>query len=84
MERPTHRRSAIHTAEYQYMLRRLRLARRQAGLTQVQVAKALARPQSFVTKCELGERRIDPVDLQRFAKLYRKPVSFFLSKRRNT
>ncbi len=72
------RRSAVHTAEYKYLLRRLREARRQTGLTQVQVAKALARPQSFVTKCELGERRIDPVDLQRFAKLYRKPLSFFL------
>jgi len=65
-------------AEYQYLLKRLRDARRQAGLTQVQVAKALGRPQSFVTKCELGERRIDPVDLQRFAKLYRKPIWFFL------
>ena len=72
------RRSAVHTAEYQYLLKRLREARRQARLTQVQVAKALARPQSFVTKCELGERRIDPVDLQRFAKLYRKPLSYFL------
>jgi transcriptional regulator with XRE-family HTH domain len=70
--------SAVHTAEYQYLLKRLRAARRQAGLTQVQVAKALARPQSFVTKCELGERRIDPVDLQRFAKLYRKPLAYFL------
>ena len=54
------RRSAVHRAEYQYLLKRLRAARRQAGLTQVQVAKALGRPQSFVTKCELGERRIDP------------------------
>jgi len=78
MERAKRRRSAVHIAEYKYLLRRLREARRQAGLTQVQVAKALARPQSFVTKCELGERRIDPVDLQRFAKLYRKPLSFFL------
>jgi transcriptional regulator with XRE-family HTH domain len=77
------RRSAVHTAEYRYLLKRLREARRQARLTQVQVAKALARPQSFVTKCELGERRIDPVDLQRFAKLYRKPLSFFLPPRRD-
>jgi len=78
MEHGKRRRSAVHTADYQYLLRRLREARRQAGLTQVQVAKALARPQSFVTKCELGERRVDPVDLQRFAILYRKPLSFFL------
>jgi len=81
MEHAKRRRSAVHTTDYQYLLKRLREARRQAGLTQVQVAKALGRPQSFVTKCELGERRIDPVDLQRFAKLYRKPLSFFLPPR---
>ncbi len=77
------RRSAVHSTEYRYLLKRLREARRRAGLTQVEVAKALGRPQSFVTKCELGERRIDPVDLQRFAKLYRKPLSFFLPAKRD-
>ena len=82
MEHAKRRRSAVHTTDYRYLLKRLREARRQAGLTQVQVAKALGRPQSFVTKCELGERRIDPVDLQRFAKLYRKSLSFFLAPKR--
>lgn len=60
------------------MLQRLREARKRAGLTQVEVARALRRPQSYVTKCELGERRIDPVELQRFAKLYRTRLSYFL------
>jgi len=79
MEHRSHRRrSAVYGSEYRYLLKRLREARRQAGLTQVQVAKALSKTQSFVTKCELGERRIDPIDLQRFARLYRKPLTFFL------
>ncbi|MGH2367198.1 MAG: helix-turn-helix domain-containing protein [Chloroflexota bacterium] len=78
MEHGKRRRSAVHGAGYQYLLRRLREARLRAGLTQVEVAKALGRHQSYVTKCELGERRIDPIDLQRFAKLYRKPFSYFL------
>lgn len=72
------RRSATHSAGYRYLLRRLREARVKAGLTQVQVAIALGRHQSYVTKCELGERRIDPIDLQRFARLYRKPLAYFL------
>ena len=46
-------------------------------MTQVEVADALGRPVSFVSKCELGERRIDPVDLKRFAELYGKPLEFF-------
>jgi len=48
-------------------------------LTQEQVAAALNRPQSFVSKCESGERRIDVVELEDFARLYRKPISFFLT-----
>jgi len=37
-------------------------AREQAGLTQAEVAKRLQRVQSFVSKYELGERRLDIVD----------------------
>jgi helix-turn-helix protein len=49
-----------------------------AGLTQVEVAAALRKPQSFVSKCASGERRVDVVELDEFAKLYHKPLSFFL------
>ncbi len=61
------------------MLTRLRQARKGAGLTQVQVAKALKRTQAFVSKCELGERRIDPIDLADFARLYEQPLSYFVA-----
>jgi transcriptional regulator with XRE-family HTH domain len=52
------------------MCRRLREARQRAGLTQVQAAKALGQPQNFVSKCETGERRIDPIELADFMALY--------------
>ncbi len=78
MEHGKRRPSATHTRGYRYLLRRLREARLDAGFTQVEVAAALGRHQSFVTKCELGERRIDPIELQQFAKLYRKRISYFL------
>ncbi|HEV3074647.1 MAG TPA: helix-turn-helix transcriptional regulator [Thermoanaerobaculia bacterium] len=60
------------------MLARLRDARKQAGLTQAEVAARIERPQSFVSKCESGERRIDPTELSLFARLYRKRPSSFL------
>lgn len=60
------------------MLRRLRDTRQQAGFTQAKVAAALKRPQSFVSKCESGERRIDVIELDDFAKLYGKAIQFFL------
>jgi DNA-binding transcriptional regulator YiaG len=62
---------------YRALLNRLKQARKAAGLTQAQVARKLSKPQSFVSKFESGERRIDFVELQYLAKLYRKPISFF-------
>ena len=73
------KRSATHRPEYLAMLKRLRKARKDAGMTQVDVAAALDRYQSFVNKIETGERRIDPIELQEFARLYRKPISHFLA-----
>lgn len=37
-------------------------ARKKAGLTQVQLADLLSRPQSFVSKVERGERRLDVIE----------------------
>ena len=36
-------------------------ARKTRGLTQVEIAKRLSRPQSFASKYELGEKRLDVV-----------------------
>jgi transcriptional regulator with XRE-family HTH domain len=63
---------------YAQFLGRLRQARVEAALTQVEVAKKLERPQSFVSKIESGERRVDVVELKELAKLYRRPLDFFL------
>jgi len=52
-------------------------ARKDAALTQVEVARRLGRPNSFISKCELGERRVDVVELQQLAKIYRKKMEFF-------
>ena len=47
------------------------------GLSQVDAAERLGKPQSFISKCESGERRVDVVELSAFAKMYRKDLSFF-------
>lgn len=64
---------------YRGFLARLKQAREAAKMTQVEAARALGRPQSFVSKCESGERRVDVIELQRFAALYKKPIMFFIS-----
>jgi transcriptional regulator with XRE-family HTH domain len=54
---------SIYSEEYQRLCSLLQSLRHEAGLTQVQVAAALDVPQSFVSKYESGERRLDVVEL---------------------
>lgn len=52
---------SIHSAEQKAFCEELAAVRRQAGLTQSDVAKRLGQPQSFVAKYEGGERRVDVI-----------------------
>lgn len=52
----------LSSPEYQHLRRLLVEARERAGLSQVEVAQKLHRAQSFVSKYELGERRLDVVE----------------------
>jgi len=69
---------SIHSKEYAYFVERLRNAREEAGLTQVDVAKKLKRPQSHISNIETGQQRVDVVELQRFAKIYKKDITYFV------
>ena len=61
-----------------YIAQKLRETRESVGLSQAEVAKRLERTQSYVSRCETGNRRLDVFELDEFAKLYKKPLSFFL------
>lgn len=60
---------SIYTAEYLRLCAVLRTFRHEAGMTQVQVAAALGVPQSFVSKYESGERRLDVIELRHIAQV---------------
>jgi DNA-binding XRE family transcriptional regulator len=53
---------SLYSAKYQLCLELLVEARKEAGVTQQVLAKKLGRPQSFVSKIENGERRVDVVE----------------------
>ena len=55
---------AIYTSEYAAMLELLSELREQAGLTQVELGELLGQSQSFVSKVERGERRLDLIQLR--------------------
>jgi len=54
--------SSVFTKRHQEFIRFLVAARKAAGITQVELAARLDRHQSFVSKVERGERRIDVVE----------------------
>ncbi len=55
---------ARFSPEYELLLARLIEARKAAGVTQSQIADALGKPQSHVSKCESQEREISIIDLR--------------------
>ena len=55
---------SIYTGEYSTVIRLLRQAREDVGLTQVDLAKRLGQTQSFVSKFERGDRRLDIIQLR--------------------
>ncbi|HEL4163750.1 helix-turn-helix domain-containing protein [Xanthomonas campestris pv. uppalii] len=58
---------STHNSDYQLLLAVLKAARKRAGVSQVDLASRLGNTQTFVSKCERGERRIDAVELVEFA-----------------
>ena len=69
---------SIRTKEYAYFVERLRKAREEAGLTQVEVAKKLKRPQSHISRVKSGEYRLDIIEVRKFAHLYGKDINYFI------
>ena len=59
---------SIYTREYKVMLRLLREARRETGITQVELARRLKLTQSLVSKIERGDRRLDLAELRSFCR----------------
>lgn len=68
----------IYSDEYKKITEKLRMARIETGYTQEQVAEKIGKPQSYVSKSEAGERRLDVTELKKFAELYKKTINYFV------
>jgi len=53
---------SVFTKKYDQFRQLLIQARKAAGMTQLELAAKLSRPQSFVSKFERGERRLDVIE----------------------
>lgn len=68
----------IRTKEYAIFIERMKKARLESGLRQIDVAKKMKRPQSYISRVESGEYRLDILEVKAFAKLYRKSIEYFV------
>jgi transcriptional regulator with XRE-family HTH domain len=68
---------SIYTKQYGVLLVTLREAREAAGLSQIDLALRLGTTQSIVSKCELGRRRLDVIELREWCHALGLPLAQF-------
>ncbi len=69
---------SIYSEKYKKVIEQLKIARLEADLKQEEVAEKLNKPQSYISKIERGDRRVDIAELDEIAKIYTKPIEFFI------
>ncbi|UCQ00629.1 helix-turn-helix domain-containing protein [Edwardsiella tarda] len=60
--------SSIYSYEYRLIIKTLKVRRIELKITQAQLAQVLGKPQSFVSKIESGERRLDIIEFVHIAR----------------
>jgi len=69
---------ALYEQSYAAFTDLLKEERKKAGLTQAQLAKKLRRPQSYVSKYERGDRRLDVIEFLEIARVIGVDPTVFL------
>jgi transcriptional regulator with XRE-family HTH domain len=59
---------SIFSKGHSILRERLKAARKAAKLSEAEVGRRIGETQSFVSKCERGERRVDVIELRAFCK----------------
>lgn len=70
----------LYSRNQQILKELLRELRTEIGLRQTELAERLGEPQSFVSKYETGERRLDILELREICKALRIPLSEFVER----
>ena len=74
---------SLFTERHERLCKLLIEARQKSGLSQIEVSKKLGRPQSFVSKYENGERRLDVLEFLDVADALKIEPSRVISKLRH-
>ena len=68
----------IYSKEHKNLVERLIKARISCGLSQKATAERLKKSQSYISKLESGQRRVDVVELKQIAVVYKKDFKYFI------
>ncbi len=68
----------IYSKNHLFLIKQLKKAREESGLSQGDVAEIFGKTQSYISKAESGQRKIDVIQLNEFAKIYKKDINFFI------
>ena len=70
--------NTIYSNDHKYLVKQLKNTRKEIGLDQGEVADLLDKTQSYISKIESGQRRIDVIEVKKWAKIYKKDINYFL------
>ena len=76
--------SSLHSHQYNIFRSLLITARQESGLTQTQIAEQLNKPQSFISKYERGERRLDFAEFIELAGILGIDIAMFVENYQST
>lgn len=68
----------IYTNEHKNLIAKLKSARLSAKFDQKTAAKRLNKSQSYISKMESGQRKVEIIQLKKFASIYKKPLNYFI------
>ena len=72
-------RESLESKNYSNIRNKLVILRKESNLTQRGLAEKLSVNQSYVSKVELGQRRLDILELRKYLKALNYPINQFLS-----
>ena len=70
---------SINDTRYQDLIKKLIELRESKNVTQVELARRLNKPQSYVSKVEILERRLDVIELNDWLKVLDKEITIFIN-----
>ena len=73
----------LYTREQAVLMKLLRELRQEAGLRQQDLAGQIGEPQSFVSKIESGERRLDILEMRQLCRAFGLSLTQFVRRLEN-